>query len=88
MRINKNAKPLSETLRYAWTHPAHSILTLMFMVVKLCLPYSEKYIEWALEQIFLSYLAGEGKFTDISTGFANSLLSVSTNRDSLGTGIN
>ena len=60
----------------------------MFMVVKLCLPYSGKNIDWALEQISLPYLIGEGKFTDISADFPNANLRVSTNRDSLGIGIN
>jgi len=50
--------------------------------------FSGKNIDWALEQISVPYLIGEGKFTDISADFANALMRVSTNRDSLGTGIN
>jgi hypothetical protein len=42
-------------------HPAHSIL---------CLPYTEKNIDWALEQISIPYFVGEGKFTDISADYA------------------
>jgi len=60
----------------------------MCMVVKLCLPYSGKNMHWALQQISVPYFLGEGKFTDISADYANALLRVSTNRDSLGIGKN
>jgi hypothetical protein len=58
------------------------------MVVKMCLPYSGKNMHWALQQISVPYLVGEETFTDISADFANAYLRVSTNRHTLGTGIN
>jgi len=44
MRLIYNTKLLSETLGYAWTLPAHSIRTPIYMVVKLSPLFREEHI--------------------------------------------